>query len=105
MSLEPSDIWRGSSVGDYGSAAVGSADVVMLASGDDNRRCLLVENLGPDVLFVGFDEEVTIATGTGVDASGALPYQTPYTGPVFGISAGSADVRLQSVGAPLQAEE
>jgi hypothetical protein len=102
VSIEPADLWRGTDVAEHGSAAVGSA-VVLLAAASDDRRHLLVESLGAGTLFVGTASGMASGDGTAVGPSGSIPYDE-YTGPVFGVADGDVDVRLRSIGAPLQAE-
>lgn len=63
-----------------------------LASGD-----CLVQNLGPDALYLGRDESVDASSGVKVAAGDAV--SVAYTSqPLHGVSVGTSDVRILEAG-------
>lgn len=94
------DLVTGTLVGDNGS--YGQQDVstnaVEVVSGDTSRRSALIQNLGPEPVFVGFDSSVTPTTGVQIAAGGGTYSDETFSGALYAItSSGTSDVRFQEV--------
>lgn len=55
-----------------------------------------VQNLGPDLLFVGDSAAVSASTGIQVPVGGLYTEPRSYGGPLFMVSDGTSDVRVKA---------
>ena len=75
-----------------------------LANENRNRIALIIDNQGPDVLYLGDATTLTVANGITVKSDGkyvmdmsAANFEFFYRGDVYGISAGTSDVRVWEI--------
>jgi len=86
---------RGQS-GAYGQQDVSTAAVEVVAASAD-RQSVLVQNTGPETVYVGFDASVTAANGVEIAAGGTYADET-YAGALYAVTAsGTTDIRFQEV--------
>jgi len=58
------------------------------------RRKLLVQNRGPQAVYMGGSASVTVSTGYGIPHSGSLELDVLDYGHIFVVSEGTSDVRI-----------
>lgn len=83
------------STGSYGAVSIGTTATSIIAA-NTNRKGYVVQNLGPDKLYIGFDANVTSDNGIEVPVGGVFA-GNDYTGDLYGISAGTSDVRYMEI--------
>jgi hypothetical protein len=78
--------------------AVSSTALPLPASPLDSRRALVIHNNGPDILYIG-DPNVTTANGfpMAVNEKIAIDIQGNQNVWVYGVSAGTSDVRIMEL--------
>jgi len=82
--------------GTYGQQDVSTTAVEVVAA-DADRQSVLVQNTGPETVYVGFDSSVTPANGVEIAAGGTYADET-YAGALYAIAAsGTTDIRFQEV--------
>jgi hypothetical protein len=82
--------------GSYGQQDVSTTAVEVVAA-SAGRQSILVQNTGPEPVYVGFDSSVTSANGVEIAAGGTYADET-YAGALYAITAsGGSDIRFQEV--------
>jgi hypothetical protein len=82
--------------GAYGQQDVSTTAVEVVAANTD-RQSALLQNTGPEAVYVGFDSSVTAANGVEIAAGGTYADET-YSGALYAItSSGTTDIRFQEV--------
>lgn len=85
--------------GVYGAQSIGNT-ASALTAGTAGRDKVLLQNLGAQSIFIGFDNTVTTSTGIELVKGGAYEMEVGSGVTLFGITAsGSADIRYQELSA------
>jgi hypothetical protein len=58
----------------------------------------VLQNLGPDVLYIGNSRTVTPFDGISISAGGDFTSPTEYTAPIWLVTTGECDVRILLLG-------
>ena len=85
----------GAANGIYANYTIGLIVTGILTSRRE-RKALIIQNLGPDYVYIGFDNTVTALTGIRL-ITREVYANSSYSGEIWVISAGVSDLRVEEV--------